>query len=179
MLRHELYSMIHVPRLKDENAAELFLGFRIGTVRSCDLAVLPIQGQGGFRRLKRFSTSKVPVGAKMVVVFKACVEHLVLLALGHAFEFAFVVVSQTDVFHSSSPRLSSLGGSQQHNLAFILSSSPRSQRRPVGCKSGDLRHGLPASQAGCRAAICRTRLCTVRLSDLPFRLTTVSREPRT
>jgi len=27
MLRHELYSMIHVPRLKDENAAELFLGF--------------------------------------------------------------------------------------------------------------------------------------------------------
>lgn len=30
MLRHELYSMIHVPRLKDANAAELFLGFRIG-----------------------------------------------------------------------------------------------------------------------------------------------------
>jgi hypothetical protein len=26
MLRHQLYSMIHVPRLKDENAAELFLG---------------------------------------------------------------------------------------------------------------------------------------------------------
>ena len=25
MLRHELYSMIHVPRLKDENATELFL----------------------------------------------------------------------------------------------------------------------------------------------------------
>ena len=30
--------MIHVPRLKDENAAELFLGFRIGTVGSCDFA---------------------------------------------------------------------------------------------------------------------------------------------
>src|SRR5215472_9066338 len=44
MVRHELYSMIHVPRLKDENAAELFLGFRIGTVRSCDFAILPIQG---------------------------------------------------------------------------------------------------------------------------------------
>jgi len=68
MLRHEVYSMIHVPRLKDENAAELFLGFRIGTVRRCDFAVLPIQGQGGFRRLKRFSTSPMPVGAKMVVV---------------------------------------------------------------------------------------------------------------
>src|SRR5271165_3917247 len=101
MLRHELYSLIHVPRLKDENAAELFLGFRIGTVRSCHFAVLPIQGQGGFRRLKRFSTSPMPVGAKMVVVFKACVEHRVLLALGHAFVFAFVVVSQTDVFHCS------------------------------------------------------------------------------
>src|SRR6202161_2299381 len=99
MLRHELYRMIHVPRLKDENAAELFLGFRIGTVRSCDFAVLPIHGQGGFRRLKRFSTSPMPVGAKMVVVFKACVEHRVLLALAHAFVFAFLVVSQTDVFH--------------------------------------------------------------------------------
>src|SRR5216684_7622133 len=44
MLADELYSMIHVPRLKDENAAELFLGFRIGTVCSCDFAVLPRQG---------------------------------------------------------------------------------------------------------------------------------------
>src|SRR5215467_2614584 len=75
MLRHELYSMIHDPRLKDEYAAELFLGFRIGTVCSCHFAVLPVQGQGGLLRLKRFSTSPVPVGAKMVVVFKACVEH--------------------------------------------------------------------------------------------------------
>ena len=33
MLRHELYCMIHVPRLKDGNAAELFLGFRMGAVR--------------------------------------------------------------------------------------------------------------------------------------------------
>src|SRR5262249_22868777 len=40
MLRHKLYSMIHVPRLKDEYAAELFLGFRIGAVRGCDFAVL-------------------------------------------------------------------------------------------------------------------------------------------
>src|SRR5215471_5058281 len=113
MLRHELYSMIHVPRLKEANAAELFLGFRIGTVGSCDFAVLPIQGQGGFRRLKRFSAGKVPVGAKMVVVFKACVEHCAPLALGHGFVFAFVVVSQTDVFHCSSPP----GESQQHSLA--------------------------------------------------------------
>jgi hypothetical protein len=56
--------MIHVARLKDENAAELFLRFGIGTVRGYDFAVLPIQGQGGFRRLKRFSSSKMPVGAK-------------------------------------------------------------------------------------------------------------------
>jgi hypothetical protein len=119
MLRHELDSMIQVPRLKDENAAELFLGFRIGTVRSCDFAVLPIQGQGGFRRLKRFSTRPMPIGAKMVVVFKADVEHRVLLAIGHGFVFAFIEVSKTDVFHGSSPP----GWNQQHSLArriFIL-----------------------------------------------------------
>ena len=34
--------------------------------------------------MKRFSTSPVPVGAKMVVVFKAYVEHGVLLALWFA-----------------------------------------------------------------------------------------------
>src|SRR5215472_11318645 len=70
MLADELYSMIHVPRLKDEYAAELFLGFRVGTVGGCHFAVLPVNGQRGFRRLKRFSASPVPVGAKMVVVIK-------------------------------------------------------------------------------------------------------------
>src|SRR3979411_2389941 len=103
MLADELYSMIHVPRLKDENAAELFFGFGVGAVGNCHLAVLPIQGQGGLRPLKRFSTGPVPAGAKMVVIFKACVEHGVSLALRHAIEFAFVVVSQTDIFHCSSP----------------------------------------------------------------------------
>lgn len=29
--------MIHVPRLKDTNAAELFLGFHIEPVCSCDI----------------------------------------------------------------------------------------------------------------------------------------------
>src|SRR6516162_3913323 len=95
MLRHELYSMIHVPRLKDEYAADVFLGFRIGTVRGCDFAVLPVQGQGGFRTLKRIAATPVPVGAKMVVIFKACVEHGILFGLSHAIEFAFVVVSET------------------------------------------------------------------------------------
>src|SRR5262245_37250702 len=71
MLRHELYSMIHVPRLKDENAAELFLGFGIGAIGRCHFAVLPIQGQGGLRPLERFSAGPVPAGTKMVVVFKA------------------------------------------------------------------------------------------------------------
>src|SRR5947208_593820 len=75
MLADELYSMIHVPRLKDENAAELFLGFRIRTICRCHFAVLPGQGQGGLRPLKRFATGPVPAGAKMVVVCKACVEH--------------------------------------------------------------------------------------------------------
>src|SRR6516225_6476667 len=116
MLRHELYSMIHVPRLNDENAAELFLGFRIGAVGRCHFAVLPGQGQGGFRTLKRFATTPVPVGAKMVVEVKARVEHGVSLGLAHAVEFAFIEVSQTDVFHCSSPP----GGSQRSLARWIV-----------------------------------------------------------
>src|SRR5690349_13210827 len=81
MLRHELHRLIHVPRLKHENAPKLFLGFRIRTVRSCDFAVLPIERQSGFRRLKRISARIMPVGAKMVVICKACIEHRVSLAL--------------------------------------------------------------------------------------------------
>jgi hypothetical protein len=60
------------------------------------------------------------VGAQMVVVLKAFVERCVSLVLDHPFEFSWLDVSQTDVFHCSSP----LGGSQQHSLAragsFIL-----------------------------------------------------------
>ena len=41
---HELLSVIHVAGFKDKNAAELFLGFGVGTVGGCDFAVLPIQG---------------------------------------------------------------------------------------------------------------------------------------
>src|SRR5271170_4218952 len=77
MLRQELNGMIHVPRLKHENAAKLFLGFRIGTVGRRNFAVLPIHGQRGFRRLKSFSTSPVSVRAQMVVVLKTFVEHCV------------------------------------------------------------------------------------------------------
>src|SRR4029077_16726039 len=83
--------------------AELFFGFDIGAVGRCHLAVLPVQGKGGLRPLKRFSTGPVPVGANVVVIFKSFIEHGVSLALLHAIEFVFVVVSQTDVFHCSSP----------------------------------------------------------------------------
>jgi len=44
----------------------------------------------------------------------------VSLVLGHLLEFSWLDVSQTDVFHCSSPP----GGSQQHSLAFILYSRP-------------------------------------------------------
>src|SRR5436190_22665295 len=95
--------MIHVPGLKDENTAELFFGFGIGAIGRCHLAVLPRQGHGGFRPLKRFSTGPVPAGAKMVVILKAGIEHVVSLGLSHAVEFAFVVIAKTEVFHFSSP----------------------------------------------------------------------------
>src|SRR5216684_5015276 len=91
--------MIEVSRLKDLNAAELFLGFRIGAVGGRDFTVFPIQGQRGLRRLNRYFGNKMSVGAQMVVVLKAIVEGCVSLVLGHPFEFSWLDVSQTDVFH--------------------------------------------------------------------------------
>src|SRR5579884_1914010 len=121
MLCHELHSVAHVPRLKDENAAELFFGLGIGTVGRCHFAVLPTQGHGSLRRLQRFSTIPVSVGAKTVVVGKASVEHCVSLALIHAIEFGFIEVSETDVFHwSPFPRASRQA--QPGAGSFILSS---------------------------------------------------------
>src|ERR1700719_1351576 len=95
--------MIEVSRLKDLNAAKLFLGFRIGAISGRDFAVFPVQGQRGLRRLKRHFGDKMSVGAQMVVVLKAFVEGCVPLVLGHSFELSWLDVSQTDVFHYSSP----------------------------------------------------------------------------
>src|SRR5579863_29345 len=91
--------MVEVSRLNDLNAAKLFLGFRIGTVGRRDFAAFPVQGQRGLRRLKRYFGDKMSVGAQMVVVLKAFVERGVSLVLGHPFEFPWLEVSQTDVFH--------------------------------------------------------------------------------
>src|SRR6266481_5483233 len=94
--------MIEVSRLKDVNAAELFLGFRIGAVGRRDFAVFPVQGQRGLRRLKRYFGNNMSVGAQMVIVLKAFVEHCVSLVFGHPFDFSWLDVSQTaqtDVFH--------------------------------------------------------------------------------
>src|SRR5712691_8881863 len=91
--------MIEVLGLKDLNAADLFLGFRIGAIRGRDFAVFPVQGQRGLRRLKRYFGNKMSVGAQMVVVLKAFVEQCVSLVLGHPFEFSRLEVSQTDVLH--------------------------------------------------------------------------------
>src|SRR6266498_2213774 len=91
--------MIEVSRLKDLNAAKLFLGFRIGAISRRDFAVFPVQGQRGLRRLKRYFGDKMSVGAQMVVILKAFVERCVSLVLGHPFEFSWLDVSQADVFH--------------------------------------------------------------------------------
>src|SRR5437879_10685201 len=72
------------------------------TVRR-DFAVFPVQGQRGLRRLRRYFGDKMSVGAQMVVALKAFVERSVSLVLGHPFEFSWLDVSQTDVFHCSSP----------------------------------------------------------------------------
>src|SRR2546430_1709914 len=79
--------MIEVSRLEDLNAAELFLGFRIGAISRRDFAVFPVQGQRGLRRLKRYFGDKTSIGAQMVVVLKAFVERYVSLVLGHPSNF--------------------------------------------------------------------------------------------
>src|SRR5229473_2373444 len=107
--------MIEVSRLKDLNAAKLFLGFRIGAIRRRDFAVFPVQGQRRLRRLKRYFGDKMSVGAQMVVVLKACVERCVSLVLGHPFEFSWLDVSQTDVFH---PFLLVSCDSESHSSSF-------------------------------------------------------------
>src|SRR5437588_12056139 len=91
--------MIEVSRLKDLNAAKLFLGFLLGAIRRRDFAVFPVQGQRGLRTLKRYFGDKMSVGAQMVVVLKAFVERCASLVLGHPFEFSWLDVSQADVFH--------------------------------------------------------------------------------
>jgi hypothetical protein len=57
------------------------------------------------------------VGAQMVIVLKAFVEHCVSLVLGHPFEFSWLDVSQTDVFHCSLI----LGGARSAGVADFLS----------------------------------------------------------
>src|SRR5437016_4079929 len=118
--------MIEVSRLKDLNAAKLFLGFRIGAIRRRDFAVFPVQGQRGLRRLKSYFGDEMSVGAQMVVVLKAFVKRCVSLALGHPLEFSWLEVSQADVSHYSSLPLES----QQHRCQIfpVTVSSNEAQR---------------------------------------------------
>src|ERR1700692_2425929 len=89
MMRHELYSMIHVPRLKDENATELFFGFGTGAVGRCHPAVLPIQGQGGIRPPEALLHRPSALWREDGRHIQACIEHGVSLALSHDLDVAF------------------------------------------------------------------------------------------
>jgi hypothetical protein len=66
------------------------------------------------------------VGAQMVVVLEAVVEHCVSLVLGHTFEFSRLNVTQADVFHYSALPV----GSQQRRCQIfsITVSSNEAQR---------------------------------------------------
>src|SRR5579885_722090 len=93
------------------------------------------------------------VGAQMVVVLKARVEHLMLFALGPGFVFAFVVVAQTDVFHCSSPLpvrgrdlsgscLSRQGWGESTERETILTKFGRESGRNQGRKCPELGNGV-------------------------------------
>src|SRR5260370_9568470 len=128
--------MIEVSCLKDLNAAKLFLGFRIGTVGRRDFAVFPVQRQRRLRGLKRHFGNKMSVGAQMVIMLKACVEHCVSLVLGHPFEFPWLDVSQTDVFHRFFSSFSSLGREPAAQPC-----APRASSLPLRCTGRSCRGG--------------------------------------
>jgi hypothetical protein len=66
--------MIKVARLKNENAAELFFGFSIGSIGCRDPAVLLVQRQRRLGRLERYFGNEMSVCAQMVVIFETLVE---------------------------------------------------------------------------------------------------------
>ena len=99
MLRQKLNGMIHVPRLKHTNAAELLLGFHIRDRRSSRLSRSSNTGS------KRFQEAAEPLRRQSVRWransrrTQSIRRHCVSLVLGHGRVFCRLVVSQTDVFH--------------------------------------------------------------------------------
>jgi hypothetical protein len=66
------------------------------------------------------SGDKMSVDAQMVVVPKALVEGRVSLGLGHPFEFSWLDVSQTDVFHRFFSSLWEPSSRALRAVSFIL-----------------------------------------------------------
>src|SRR5258707_11240158 len=56
------------------NAAELFLGFRIGAVGRRDFAVFPVQGHGGLRRLERLEKQTSELQSRQKLVCRLLLE---------------------------------------------------------------------------------------------------------
>ena len=68
---HDLDGVIQVAGFEDEDAADLFLRFRVRAVGDGNLAVRPSQGCGGFRALQGFTAREVPIRPQLVVVGEA------------------------------------------------------------------------------------------------------------
>jgi hypothetical protein len=70
------------------------------------------------RYSKTFSGCKVSVGAQVIVILEAFVEHCLLLLLGHFWQFSSLDLSQTNVFHHAS----SPGGGKRRKHACPIGS---------------------------------------------------------
>src|SRR5262252_5797914 len=101
MLGHQLDRVIQVLGLEDQDATQLLLGLRVGTVGNHHLSAVKPQGGSVLRRLKRLPARKVSVLAKDVVVTEARVHESVQLALGHRLPLFWVHVAKADVFHGT------------------------------------------------------------------------------
>src|SRR5262249_31014156 len=105
---------------------------------------------------------------------KAFVKHGVSLGLAQALEFVFIVVSQTHVFHCSSPLASSLG-SQQHLLADSL--IPSSRRCVFRSRSGPTIPLPPSGPAQKRSGAPRPTRGKRRNPCAPTRLPRQGQQP--
>src|SRR5262245_21668976 len=93
VLGHELDGMLEILRLENQDAADLLLRLRIGSVGDGDLSVFPSQGGSAPGTLERFTAGEVAIPSQEVVVGKALINHGVPILLRKALEFIFFDIS--------------------------------------------------------------------------------------
>jgi hypothetical protein len=107
-----------------------------------------------------FSRCKVSVGAQVIVLREAFVEHCLLLLLGHFWQFPRLGVSHTNVFHHAS----SPGGGKRCKPACSIG-SPYSRQAPGKSTAESI---FIFNSAGSPARNRRSGSCRARASAFSY-----------